>query len=273
MELACLVNGEISAHLPVGDRGLAYGDGVFETIPVLNGRPCFWQEHMDRLARGCSLLDIDAPPQEILLRETLTVAAGAPRCVVKIIVTRGAGGRGYAPARDLAALRVVAAYEFPAGVAEARRAGRAARTCSLRLALQPAFSGIKHLSRLEQVLASLEMREHPGQEGILLNHAGYVVSAISGNLFLVFGRQLITPRMDRSGVRGVVRGLLLRDFKARCELRRVTPDMLAEADEVFICNAVRGIVPLVRIDAQEWPVGTVTRELQDWFERRQTGTG
>jgi 4-amino-4-deoxychorismate lyase len=269
MELACLVNGEIASQVPVGDRGLAYGDGVFETLAVIEGRPCLWQAHMDRLTRGCRLLSIDPPPQEVLLREARTVSAAAPRCVVKITVTRGVGGRGYAPGPDLPALRMVAAYEYPDGLEQLRRQGRVGRICDLRLALQPAFAGIKHLSRMEQVLAALEMREFPGLEGILLNQAGFLVSAISGNLFLVSDGRLITPRMDRSGVRGVVRGLILQDHKARCELRRVTTDMLGEAEEMFVCNAVRGIVPLIKIGPHEWPVGPVTRELQGWFEHRQ----
>lgn len=269
MQLACLVNGELSAWVPAGDRGLAYGDGVFETLVVESGRPRFWQAHMDRLARGCELLRFGCVDQSVLLREVKTVAAGAPRCVVKIVVSRGSGGRGYAPPETANPVRVVAAYEFPDGVEAARRDGIKARVCELRLALQPALAGIKHLNRLEQVLASLEMRAFPGQEGILINQEGYLVSAISANLFLVAGDRLITPRMDRSGVRGVLRGLLLRDFKARVELRRVTLDMLDEADEVFMCNSVRGIIPITGIDARQWAVGPQTRSLQDWYARRK----
>ena len=95
--LSCLVNGEIAEHVPADDRGLAYGDGVFETIAVLGGRPRLWQGHMDRLARGCERLSLPQPPQELLLREARTVAAGQKRCVVKIILTRGSAGRGYTP--------------------------------------------------------------------------------------------------------------------------------------------------------------------------------
>jgi 4-amino-4-deoxychorismate lyase len=271
METACLVNGEVYAYVPAGDRGLAYGDGLFETLVVERGRPRFWQGHMDRLQRGCSVLHIAMPPQELLLREVLTVAAGRSACVVKIILTRGAAGRGYAPPRDGQPTRFVAAYELPADLGDAQRRGVRGRVCDLRLALQPALGGIKHLNRLEQVLAAMEMRAHPGLEGILLNQEGFVVGAISANLFLVCGDTLITPRMDRSGVRGVTRNLILRDFKARTELRRVTPDMLEEADELFLCNAVRGVMPLVEVDGHEWPAGPVTRELQSWFERRAGG--
>ena len=269
MELACLVNGEISAWVPASDRGLAYGDGVFETLVVEAGRPRFWQAHMDRLAKGCEVLGMAVPEQRVLLREVQTVAAGAPRCVVKIVVTRGSGGRGYAVPESSNPLRVVAAYEYPTAVEQAQRAGVQARVCSLRLALQPALGGIKHLNRIEQVLASAEMAAYPGLEGILLNQEEFLVSAISANLFLVCGQALLTPRMDRSGVRGVVRNLVLRDFKARAELRRITLDMLDEADEVFMCNSVRGVIPITAIDARQWRIGPVTREMQEWFARRK----
>jgi 4-amino-4-deoxychorismate lyase len=269
MQLACLVNGELSAWVPANDRGLAYGDGVFETLVVESGRPRFWQAHMDRLERGCELLKFNSVNQSVLLRELQTVAAGAPRCVVKIILTRGGGGRGYAPPATPEPLRVVAAYEYPDGVEAARRDGVQLRVCNMRLALQPAFAGIKHLNRMEQVLASLEMRDFPGMEGVLLNQEGYLVSAISANLFLVCGDSLITPRMDRSGVRGVLRTLILRDFKAQVELRRVTLDMLDEADEVFMCNSVRGVIPVTRIDDRQWPVGPQTHVMQAWYARRK----
>lgn len=272
MERACLVNGEISPWVPASDRGLAYGDGVFETLLVEAGQPRLWQAHIDRLNRGCDLLGLTKVDQSILLREVQTVAAGTPRCVVKIVLTRGSGGRGYALPETDSPLRVVAAYEYPAGVEQAQREGRPSRYCSIKLALQPALGGIKHLNRLEQVLASAEMKNHPGNEGILLNQEGYVISAISANLFLVFRGTLITPRMDRSGVRGVVRNLILRDFKARSELRRVPPDMLEEADELFMCNSVRGVIPIISINQRKWEIGPVTREMQDWFALRKEAT-
>jgi len=263
-----LVNGEIAAFVPADDRGLSYGDGLFETIAVIGGRPRFWQAHMDRLDESCRRLSLDPPSQATLLREVQTVAAGQPRCVVKIILTRQAAGRGYATAGQRAVNRVVSAHDWPVNGDSLRQLGVEARTLELRLAQQPALGGIKHLNRLEQVLASLELEDSPGLEGILLDGDGHLISALSANLFLVSGGNLLTPRMDRCGVRGVVRGLILRDFKARCELRRIMPDMLPEVDEAFLCNAVRGIVPLRRLDALEWNIGPVTRDLQAWFERR-----
>jgi 4-amino-4-deoxychorismate lyase len=262
--LDCLVNGELSAHLPASDRGLHYGDGVFETVAVFRGQPRLWQGHMDRLAIGCQALGLPTVPQAVLLREIQTVSTGHPSCVAKIILTRGDSGRGYRPLPASAGNRVVAAYPFPDDVAELAVLGVQARICDLRLGLQPALAGIKHLNRLEQVLARAEWNTTEVQEGILLDIEDFVISALSGNLFVVSGDRLMTPRMDRCGVRGVMRGAILQAFQPRCEQRRISLDMLIEADEVFICNAVRGIVPVHRIGHWEYPVGPNTRELQGW---------
>lgn len=266
--LDCLVNGEISTHISTADRGLHYGDGVFETIAVLGGLPRFWQLHMDRLEIGCETLRMKKIPQNVLLREVQTVSAGHPDCVVKIIVTRGESGRGYAPVMPAEPCRIVCAYPVPENVERDAAQGIRARMCNLRLGIQPALAGIKHLNRLEQVLARAEWNDATVQEGILLDPEDHVISGTSGNIFLLSGERMLTPRMDRCGVRGVMRAAILQAFKPRCEQRRITLDMLPEADEVFICNAVRGILPVNRIDHWDYEVTARTREIQNWLEQQ-----
>ena len=266
--LDCLVNGEISTHVSAGDRGLHYGDGIFETIMVLRGVPRFWQLHMDRLVIGCDTLGLKQTPQNVLLREVQTVSAGRQSCVAKIIITRGESGRGYAASADAVPCRVVSAHSMPAGNDQLALLGMRARICDLRLGIQPALSGIKHLNRLEQVLARAEWNDPTVQEGILLDREDHVISAISGNIFLVSGGRLLTPRMDRCGIRGVARAAILQAFKPRCEQRRIALDMLPEADEVFVCNAVRGVLPVSSIGHWEFDVGPVTREIQDWMNQQ-----
>ena len=244
----CLVNGEILELVPASDRGFNYGDGLFETLAVTHGRPRWWQDHMDRLAAGCERMDIAVPPQAVLLREVQTVSAGLVRCVAKIVLTRGSGGRGYHPVLDGQANRVVSSHAWPTGIERDADEGVNAQVCELRLAIQPRLGGMKHLNRLEQVMASMELAASDSDEGILLDAEGNLISAISSNLFLVSGDQLLTPRLDRSGVRGVLRAVILRLFKSRCELRRISPDMLSEVSEVFLCSSVRGIIPVRRID-------------------------
>lgn len=268
---SCLVDGELASHVPADDRGLAYGDGLFETLAVVGGTPRLWQGHVDRLERGGERLQIPVPPQEVLLREVQTVAAGQPRCIVKILLTRGSGGRGYTPREAPEPRRIVSLHPWPTGLEEDSRQGVHAAICETRLAIQPLLRGIKHLNRLEQVLAAAEPALQDGRHGIVRNTEGFVICGVSANLFLVSEGQLLTPRMDRSGVHGVLRDLLLREHPTRTERRRVSLDLLAEADELFFCSAVRGIVPIVSLsgagsDRREYPIGPVTREMQAWCE-------
>lgn len=262
--IECLVDGEIATFVSSNNRGLNYGDGIFETLVVHDGRPRRWQAHMDRLGAACERLGLTMPPQAILLREVQTVSAGLPNTVVKIVLTRAGGGRGYMPSADKTCVRIVSSHIYPEGLLELGRDGIRTRICDLRLAIQPALGGIKHLNRLEQVLASAELREAGAAEGIMLDAEDHVISAISSNIFIVWGERLLTPRLDRCGVRGVVRGQILSAFSARSEQRRIMVDMLLEADEVFLCNSVRGVVPVTAIDDREFPIGPVTREIQTW---------
>lgn len=267
--LECLVNGEISSFVPAGNRGLNYGDGLFETLVIKNGRPLWWQAHIDRLSIGCQRLGMTMPPQAMLLREVKTASAGLSSAVIKIVLTRQGQARGYAFDAAGDCDRIISAHVMPEDLEEAILKGRRARICDLRLAIQPALGGIKHLNRLEQVLATSEEFEEGVHEGILLDQEDNVISAISANLFIVMEQRLLTPRLDRSGVRGVVRSQILTDFKSRCEQRRIQPDFLREAHEVFICNSVRGIVPITRIGDWEYSIGAVTREIQAWFQEHQ----
>lgn len=264
--LECLVDGEIAERVSVLDRGLHYGDGLFETMAVFQGAPRFWQGHVDRLTAGCERLGLPVTPQAVLLREVQTVSAGQRRCVVKIIVTRGTSGRGYAPESPARGNRIVCSWAWPQDPGDLVQTGIRMRICDLRLGVQPALAGLKHLNRLEQVMARGEWADPAIHEGLLLDSEDFVVSAISSNLFLVSGERLLTPRMDRCGVRGVMRAAILAAFRARCEQRRITLDMLPEADEVFVCNAVRGVFPVTRIDRWDYPIGPVTREVQQWLE-------
>jgi len=266
--LDCLIDGEISNLISSNNRGLCYGDGVFETIAMINGSPRFWQLHMDRLAIACEALDIPLIPQQLLLREVQTVTAGRKLCVAKIVLTRGYSGRGYAAGKASPPVRIVSVYEYPDQLQTQAQLGIATRMCSLRLAVQPRLAGIKHLNRLEQVLARSEVDQPGIDEGILLDPEDHVVSATSSNIFLVLGGRFLTPRLDRCGVRGVMRAAVLQAFRPLCEQRRILLDMLPDAQEIFLCNAIRGIIPVRKIDHWEYEIGPRTREVQHWLAQQ-----
>ena len=261
----CLVDGEITDRISTADRGLQFGDGLFENIAVFNSTPRFWQSHMDRLAAGCERLGLDAPPQQVLLRDLQTVSQGLGNCMVRILVTRRASGATYRHGDTADVRRVVYSYAWPDTSGNLGTLGINTRVCDLRLAIQPALAGIKHLNRLEQVTARAEWSDETIEEGILLDREDHVISGISSNIFLVLSGRLLTPRLDRCGVRGVMRAVILSAFRERCEQRRLTIDMLPEADEIFVCNSVRGVIPVVRIDHWEYEIGHTTREVQQWL--------
>jgi 4-amino-4-deoxychorismate lyase len=263
--LECLVDGEISDRISVADRGLQYGDGLFETIAVHSGQPRLWQGHMDRLSAGCERLGLIPPPQAVLLRELQTVSAGQGSCVVKIIVTRGISARGYASGSPAEVNRLVISYPWPEVRKEWATTGMRAKICDLRLGIQPAFAGIKHLNRLEQVMARAEWRDPEIHEGILLDREDHVISGVASNIFLVFGDRILTPRLDRCGVRGILRSAILAAFREQCEQRRIMLDMIPDADEVFLSSTVRGVFPVTRIENWEYDAGPVTRRVQEWL--------
>lgn len=263
--IECLVDGELSFGVSAADRGLHYGDGLFETLAVFDGQPRFWQGHMDRLAAGCERLGLPVTPQAVLLREVQTVAAGRSRCMVKIILTRGPAGIGFRPRTVSETTRVVCAFAWPEVEGQPELAGVRTRICELRLGIQPRLAGLNHLNRLEQVMARSEWTDPTIHEGILLDREDHVISAIRSNIFLVTAGRILTPRLDRCGIRGVMRAAILAAFRERCEQRRITLDMLPDADEVFICNVLHGVYPVSRIDHWEYEPGPLTRDVQEWL--------
>lgn len=250
------------------DRGLALGDGLFETVAIRDGAPRFWQAHADRLLDGCRRLAIPAPSMDALAQELEYVRAGASSGTARITVTRGPGPRGYAPPPEPVPTRVVGFY--PAATASAHKPRFSLRWCETRLALQPALAGLKHLNRLEQVLARAEWSDPNIDEGIMLATDGRVVECVMSNLFLVVDQTVVTPALDECGVSGVMRRRVLEVAWLAgidTEVRRVEPAEVQRASALFVTNALRGIMVVERIeDLQYSPHDPIVRHLMDRLE-------
>lgn len=243
------VNGVPAESIPLDDRGLLYGDGLFETLAVSGGRVLRWDRHWERLALGCDRLAIPLPDRARVEAERDACLDGVHTAVLKLILTRGPGPRGYAPPPDPQPTRIWQCSPWPQAVAAAR-GGVTAVWCRTNWAIQPRLAGIKHLNRLEQVLARAEVAEAGAGEGLVCDAAGRLVSGTQSNVFWVRAGVLHTPDVAGCGVAGTVRAALIDAAAAAGTPVRVVsvePGAIADADEVFLCNAVWGVAPVIRL--------------------------
>lgn len=258
------INGQPASGIAVADRGLAYGDGLFETIKVRHGQAALLERHLARLADGCQRLKIPCDMQ-VLRHELLAYMQQLGDGVCKLILTRGAGQRGYTLPDPCVPQRILQASAFPRWPAAYAEHGVQLFACQLRLSEQPLLAGLKHLNRLEQVLARAEWSDPTYAEGLLLDAQDRVIDGVFSNIFIVHNQQLITPALNRAGVAGVMRAeLLARAAAAGIAVaeRDITLEHLQHADEVLTCNSLYGIWPVRSYAAQRWSVGSVTRKLQ-----------
>ena len=255
------INSGVNAVDP-DDRGFQYGDGVFETIAVRNGQPRLWSHHMRRLRHACKRLGLGRPPA---LEPYVDAALEGTRedlrhCIIKVIVTAGVGQRGYA--RPMPSRTETFVGVFPAATTNkpAYLEGVATTLCETRLAVGSPLAGIKTLNRLEQVLARSECAPAGAYEGLTLDAEGRLICGTMSNVFLVQNQAIATPALHRCGVEGIMRQFVM-ETCGDIEVRDLTFDDLATADEVFITNSQIGAVPVHRCDELRWKVGKVTRSI------------
>jgi 4-amino-4-deoxychorismate lyase len=238
-------------------RGIAYGDGVFETMRAVDGTIPWWPAHRTRLASGAARLGIALPSESCIDAELHDWLSQHRDAVIKLIVTRGSGGRGYAPTTGAAPIWMLTASALPAST---RPGGLNLRWCDTRLSLQPLLAGIKHCNRLEQVLARAEWDDTRIDEGLMLDTGGDVIAATAANLFVLRDGRWWTPPVDRCGIAGVCRGWALRTWGA--SERRLNAGEVETADAVVLCNAVRGILPVARLGDRVWSPHPAIAEAQ-----------
>lgn len=263
-----LINGKPQKQVDAGDRGLAYGQGVFETILVHSGTAQFWNWHIERLLDGCRRIGI---PERHLAEQLKDELPPLPdHGAIKIIVTRGAGGRGYAVNEPMEPTRIIQLSELPSWPDRPRERGVRVTRCETRLAHQPLLAGVKHLNRLEQVLARAEWSDPRIREGLVRDTEGNLIEGTMSNLFLVRNGRLCTPELSRCGVAGVLRRWVLAKASGsdwEIEVGKFGLEALVDADELFLCNSLIGIWPVVEYEGRAFPVGEKTRALQRALEQ------
>lgn len=246
-----LVNGVAGAAIGVDDRGLAYGDGLFETIAWRRGAARFAELHWARLTTGCERLGLPLPPLDAIRDDIARLATGHVRGTLKVMLTRGPGLRGYAPPPSPRPTRIAGfvAETTPGGAATAARC----RSCATIAASSPTLAGLKTLNRLDNVLARAETVKAGADEGLMWDAAGALVGGTMCNIFVLHGEALLTPRLDASGVRGIMRQVVIEEAAAlgvAVQEARIGRNDLAGARAAFLTNALTGLRPVASIDGR-----------------------
>jgi 4-amino-4-deoxychorismate lyase len=269
-----LVNGEVSSSIDVTDRGLQFGDGVFETIRIDRGRLVWWQQHMSRLLEGCRRLHFsNLPDVEVLLKEAVQLSENCTQGALKIIITRGYSNCGYSIPREISPNRILLMRPGMSNSAQAKQ-GICLGVCRQRISSTTNLSGIKHLNRLEQVLARMECASEGWDEGLMLNERGKVMEGSMSNLFVWQHDHLFTPLLENAGVEGIARGIIIK-LAQKCGIAVEQGELdildLPNVDELFVCNSLIGLWPVSQIKIpqsglQNFEIGDKTRFLQQQLE-------
>ncbi|MDO3385717.1 aminodeoxychorismate lyase [Gilvimarinus sp. SDUM040013] len=241
------VDGVMGERLSPLDRGFAYGDGLFETCRIADGCIPLWSWHLARLCRDLARLNIDVSRAELerLVRLALADSNGAG--IVKIVVTRAASGRGYQAAGNSAATVVVMLYPHSRNQPKHYRI----RICNSHVSQNSTIAGMKHLCRLENVLARSEWSDETIHEGLMLDRDGYVIEGTAHNVFVITNGELVTPTLNESGVRGVMRQLICEQLAPALDISvreaKLQVDDVMSASEVFFCNSNVGVVAVTEL--------------------------
>ena len=262
-----LVNGSEQSVISVTDRGLAYGDGLFETIMVVNGEMPLWPYHHARLLKGLLALNITLEAERLrndidqLL--ALTSRTSSDLHILKVIVTRVAGGRGYQSTETEANL-IVSLYPLELEIGKSD--GVSVHICQQRLPCGVSWAGLKTLNQLPYVLAASERDNTAYSEGILLSTQGDIVEATARNVFIVNNEKVYTPRLDQNGVAGVMREVIIDKITPQlgieCAEASMTMNDLLAAEEIFLTNSITGVWPVIQVEQKSIKVGPVTRSIQ-----------
>lgn len=265
------VNGRESNSIGIEERALQYGDGVFETMRIEAGHLQYWPQHRQRLLEGVQRLSIQLDMQA-LDQEIAGFCAGVENGVVKLLVGRGIGGRGYAYAPQMQASRILSLYPLPVYPQHYYLQGIRLRWCETRMAETSVLAGIKHLNRLEHVLARNEWCDE-AEEGLMLDTGERVIEGTMSNIFSVKAGELFTPELAGNGVLGVIRGMILQAAKAQgvtCHEVALSQQQLLQADELFVCNSIIGIWPVsVLAETRFIAPGPVTQQFICWLDNNK----
>lgn len=265
MEPIILINGKKHNSISVFNRNMQYGDGLFETFIAKDNRILFWKRHFSRLNVGCEKLKIKKIQESTWLNDIKKglLLASYNNCVIKLILSRGNSQRGYSYPDDILPVRVVIVSEL--------KKTQTKKSFSLEYAQSgyhsnPNLAGIKHCNRIEQILARATLKK---DEAIMLDENQNIISVTQGNIYFIFGQRLVTPKLDRCGVIGSRRFIILELAKSIAldvEQDNISVTDAQKADEVFISNSIIGIQPVSSIEDYRLSKSFFTEKIKVAFE-------
>lgn len=260
-----LINGNFDATISPFDRGFAYGDGVFRTLVMRNSVPECWPQHYQKLVADCAVINIVCPSAELLMSDLQQLFLLEEVAVAKIIITRGEGNRGYTPPAITAPMRVVTKSVMPEYPETRFADGVNLHVCKTRLAAQPLLAGIKHLNRLENVLARMEWNSPDIADGIFLDANDHVIECTAANIFARFGDTLITPNLTQCGVAGITRQRIIdlaHTIPLKISVETFCLEKLLTADEIIICSSLYGAWQVKSIQEKSIKTGALAANIR-----------
>lgn len=261
-----LINGECSQSISSLDRGFQYGDGLFETILVESNTPCYLKEHFQRLQRGCKVLGFPAADIEIIEKEMTQLIDTNQHGVIKVLLSRGVGERGFLPPENPEITRVVSFSASELGLKKSLLCLDLI-LCHTQLSRQPLLAGIKHLNQLERILARRELARGAQLEGLMLDVNGVVIEGTMSNIFIVNKDVLMTPKLENTGVEGIIRNhLIYQAGKEGMDCREVelTLDDLKNAEEIFMTNSLMPVRSIKQFNIDEMVFPKTANKYANW---------
>lgn len=250
-----LINGLEQDSLPASDRAIQFGDGCFTTARIDGGNVHFLHQHLARLEKACDTLFIPFTQWTSLEAEMHQLASKQAKGVLKVIISRGVGGRGYSGTACQSPTRLLSLSPYPAHYSQWREEGITLSLSPVTLGRNPMLAGIKHLNRLEQVLVRRYLEQTDTDEALVLDSEGWLTECCAANIFWRQGRDVFTPFVDQAGVNGIMRQNCMQRLASsgyRVVEVNARPGALNAADEVLVCNALMPVVPVRQWDERVW---------------------
>ena len=266
-----LINGISAEYVSAMDRGLHYGDGVFETIACIDATPVFLEQHLDRMQRGAGKLGIPFPDRQLILDDIHCLLKSTNGdSIIKLMLTRGRGERGYRFSSRPIPTRICLHSAWPDHVTDWQQHGITAQFCETRVTRNASLSGIKSLNRLENVLAANELADTV-EEGFMLDDDGNVIEGTMTNFFAAIEDTPMTPDLSYCGIQGIMREQIIQlaaKNNIPVQIRRISREQLEGAREIFICNSVIGVCPVKQLEQRRYDEDRITTTIKTLIQRR-----